>query len=160
MQLELHYDDVHLENWRRKESNADKRMPARKREYKVFSSCSYTHRRKPNQRALLPQRVKNILRSPLDEKDWAKLEELREAIALEIEGARDYCFEPNQIEAVARALEACTSTKYYDEVAEGSFLPRGARVLVELHSRRGKIPTLRTNAAAAVRQFSDTTRRP
>ena len=47
VQLELHYDDVHLEDWRRKESNAEKRMPARKREYKVFSSCSYTHRRSP-----------------------------------------------------------------------------------------------------------------
>ena len=86
--LDLHYDDVHLQNWRKREESARKRMPTRKTDFQVFANVSYTHRRKPNVHVALPNRIKNVLLSVHDEKDWAKLEAVRQAIAREIEGDR------------------------------------------------------------------------
>ena len=135
-------------------------MPTRKSEFKVFANVSYTHRRKPNVHVALPNRIKNVLQSVHDEKDWAKLEAVRQAIAREIEGERDFCFDRREIESIAARIEACTSKSFYDELAgcgcedTCSCLPEGARVLVEPANLRGKIPALRPRAAAAVRELT------
>ena len=67
--LDLHYDNVHLENWRRKEESARKRMQTRKSDFRVFDAVAYMHKRKPNVHVVLPKSIKDILQSPDDEKD-------------------------------------------------------------------------------------------
>ena len=116
-------------------------------------------------RVALPQRVRAILQSPDDEKDWGKLQAVRDAIASEIQGEKEYCFDLVQIEAVAAGIERCTSTKFYDEVAKCECragencrcLPDGARVLVAPSSLRGKIPTIRRKVATAICELTDQT---
>ena len=78
--LELHYDDVHLQKWRAKHANSQKKMPDRKGTHKVFASVAQTYRKKLNQCTELPGSVKAIFRCPEDEPDWRRLEDLRKAI--------------------------------------------------------------------------------
>ena len=121
--LDLWYDELHLKKWRENEENLNKRFQQRKSEFKVFASVAYTHKRKPNVHVALPQRVKDVLLSPYDEKDWDKLEAVRGAIAREIEGEQDFCFDRREIESIASRIAACTSTKFYDELARCSCDP-------------------------------------
>ena len=65
--LELHYDDVHVERWRKKYGDEHKKAPERKGCHKVFSSVADGRRRKLNQSLELPETVKAILRRPEDE---------------------------------------------------------------------------------------------
>ena len=81
--LDLHYDEVHLENWTQIHN---KRPPERKAEYKVFASVAHARRKQLNQRLALPQGVKDILRKPEDEQQWKKLEELRARILMIVQG--------------------------------------------------------------------------
>ena len=75
----LHYDDVIAE-----------RFPERRRKRgSVFASVAYAHRKHLNQKLALPQRVKTILRRPVDEENWDKLSLLAEAVRCEIERVED-----------------------------------------------------------------------
>ena len=121
--LELHYDDVHLQKWRKKHAHDARRAPGRRGAYKVFASVAECHRRKLNQDIELPANVKCILQGPNDETDWAKLEELRLAVCAIVEGELEVFFHnPEEIEGVAAAIEACKSKDHPDEVGEGSSL--------------------------------------
>ena len=62
--LELHYDEVHLQRWRKKHANEAKRAPGRRGAYRIFASVAESHRRKLNQYLELPTRVKCILQGP------------------------------------------------------------------------------------------------
>ena len=73
--LELHYDEVRTADWVR--THATKRVPARESEYKIFHKVAQLQRQRPNQQLSLPASVKNILRKPSDELQWARLEMLR-----------------------------------------------------------------------------------
>ena len=60
-------------------AHATKRVPAWESEYKTFHKVAQLQRQRPNQQLSLPARVKNILRKPSGELQWARLEMLRSA---------------------------------------------------------------------------------
>ena len=124
--LEMHYDTVHFEKWKRKDGKA----PLRKGEHIVLNKVVQAYRSNLCQRLVLPKAVKDILRKPSDENSWLKLEELRKAIALEVEG-EEFVFLATQEEADALASAIETSAGLVDEVGLGSKIPAGARVLVD-----------------------------
>ena len=54
------------------------------------------------------------------------------AIRREIEAERTiYLTSEDEIEEIARAVEKCKSKHFYDEVDEGSRLPKGCRLMIE-----------------------------
>ena len=100
--LELHYDDVHLQRWRAKHADSQKKMPDRMGTHKVFASVAQTYRKKLNQCTELPGSVKAIFRCPEDETDWRRLDDLRRAICRIIEGEREVHFESrDEVEELA-----------------------------------------------------------
>ena len=113
--LNLHYDDVHLKLSKQKQ----RKTQARKSAWKVFERTVTAHRSPLCQRLRLPNSVKTVLQSPLDETDMEKLEQLRVAIINELQGADTVLLESaEQIEAIAAAIESCPEdTKHVDEVA-------------------------------------------
>ena len=123
--LELHYDEVHTADWVR--THATKRVPARESEYKIFHKVAQLQRQRPNQQLSLPASV-NILRKPSDELQWARLEMLRSVVQQELEGERDFVLNQEEIEQLARSIEASRSKQFPDEVAAGSVVPEGSRV--------------------------------
>ena len=125
--LELHYDDVHYEKLKRKDGKA----PLRKGEHTVLNKVAQAYRSKLCQRLALPKSVKDTLRRPKDEDSFEKLEQLRKAIAAEVQGEElVYVATKEEAEGQAIAIESCEST-FVDEVGLGSKLPPGTRVLVD-----------------------------
>ena len=61
--LELHYEDV-----------------AKKKSKKIYGSVAYAQRKSLNQKLVLPQRVKDIMRSSRDEVSPSKMELLLHAV--------------------------------------------------------------------------------
>jgi len=116
--LELHYEDVSAERHKRSKT--------------IFGSVAFAHRKKLNQKLILPTRVKEIMRCPRDEVSIPKLELLINAIRREIEGETTiYLTSEDEVEKIARAIETCKSKLFYDEVDQGSRLPKGSRLMVE-----------------------------
>ena len=124
--LELHYDDVHFTRWKRKDGKA----PLRKGEHTVLNKVAAAYRSKLCQRLVLPKSIKDILHRPTDEDSWAKLEQLRKAIALEVEG-EELFFVATQEEADAVAAAIVNYEPFFDVVGAGCKIPAGARVLVD-----------------------------
>ena len=120
--LELHYDDINS-------AKQAQRSPKDKKG-SVLACAAFAHKKKLNQKLVLPARVKEILRRPQDEVNLGKLEELCVAVRQEIE-AETLVHLPStaEIEALAQAVETCQS-KFGDEVGPGSKIPEGARVVV------------------------------
>ena len=150
--LTLHYDDVHLERWTEREK---KRV--RKGEHTVYKSVAYARRKQLNQRLVLPKPVKDILRAPEDELRWDKLEQLRCCIMQIVEGEVLVDLDPEELEAIAVAVNRSGSTLFADEVGPGSKLPQGARVQVDstrLPAARGS-KELRERRAAVVAAIRD-----
>ena len=149
--LELHYDDVHLEAWRRADAaKTERRAPARKSEHVVFRGCQNVQRRQLNQRLLLPASVKEILRRPADELCWDALERLRAAVVSELLREGELALTPKEAECLAQGLEACSVDTFPDEVGPGCpLLPEGARLALPLPS--GAVAELRAVAAEVVR---------
>lgn len=83
-----------------------------------------------NQRLVLPRRVKEILRKPSDEERWEKLDLLCDAVRAEIERVEDvYLNSEEDIEKLARAVEASRSHKFGNEVGPGfKPIPEGSRL--------------------------------
>ena len=130
--LELHYDDVHFERWKK----------TRQGEYKVFSSVAQAHRKKLNQRLALPRAVKDILQKPQNEDGMDRLERLRAAIMLETEGEEWLLLSQDEMDELATAVEKCPRETFTDEVGEGSSrLPAGARVQVDGAQTRAAVVT-------------------
>ena len=126
--LEIHYDSVHFERWKKRDGKA----PLRRSEYHVFTSTINAHRKKLCQRLALPKDVKSILQVPRHEDDPTKLEELRGVILREIEGEEFLLVDTKaQAEGIARAIEGCPRGAFVDEVGAGCCLPEGCRVLLD-----------------------------
>ena len=116
--LELHYEDV--SNDRHKRSKT------------IFGGVAFAHRKQLNQKLVLSAKVKDIMRCSKDEVSMPKLELLLNAIRQEIEAETTIYFTSEQeVEQIANAIERCKSKQFYDEVAEGSRLPAGARLMIE-----------------------------
>ena len=126
--LEIHYDSVHFERWKKRDGKA----PLRRSEYHVFTSTINAHRKKLCQRLALPKDVRSILQVPRHEDDPTKLEELRGVILREIEGEEFLLVDTKaQAEGIARAIEGCPRGAFVDEVGAGCCLPEGCRVLLD-----------------------------
>jgi hypothetical protein len=148
--LELHYDSVHLEEWRRDDAKAERRAPARKSEHVVFRACQTVQIRKLNQRLQLPGAVREILRRPADEVCWDTLERLRVAVVAELLGEGELEVTQREADALAQGLAECALDAFPDEVGPRcSVLPEGARVLLPLPT--GGLEELRAQAAELVR---------
>ena len=72
-----------LESW--KQSGA-KTKPKLKSDHRVFQSVVAGFRKKLCQRMELPADVKNIMRKPVDESNWTKIEALRNAVIDNLQG--------------------------------------------------------------------------
>ena len=138
--LELHYDEIHTTSWLKRHAGSAAKVPARDGKFKVFQSVATLHRSRLNQQLVLPSEIKRILRKPSDEGCWDKLEELRVAVAAELEGSRDFILNSeDEIERLAQAIESCTS-ELPDQVGKGSTLPEGARVCFDLPASTSELP--------------------
>ena len=117
--LECHYDDVHLQRWRQKHADDQKKAPERKGKHKVFASVVQTNRKRLYEALELPTAVKSILRSPEDETSWAKMKSLRGAICRVVEGEQEVFVESAaEREAIAAAIEAGKPKPFDDEVVQ------------------------------------------
>ncbi len=113
--LELHYDTVC-----RKKGKKD-------REFKVFASAAKAYQRRLNVRLVLPQNIKDVLRSLADEN---RLEPFRQVLKRVIQGAETiYIYSETEAEAIARAVESGPPNEHGVEVGEGSKIPAGAHIL-------------------------------
>ena len=135
--LELHYDDVHFQRWKGKDGKATHRHG----EHMVFTAVALSHRKRLCSRLCLPKSVKDILQKPEHEDDWARLEHLRRAILLIVEGEDWLRLEsPEEASAVACAVDGCTKRTFIDEVGKGRCrLPEGARVQLEGPNTKGEV---------------------
>ena len=126
-QPRLHYDEILAEKHSQK-------TPVRRVVGSVLSYAAYTHRKQLNQKLVLPDSVKEILRCPRDEVSPAKMELLCVAVRREIEGeAVVYLRTDEDIESLAAAVETCCSTDFADEVGKDTAaIPKGARISVEV----------------------------
>ena len=135
-----------------KHANEAKRAPGRRSAYRIFASVAEAHRRKLNQDLELPTRVKCILQGPDDENSWQKLEAVREAVCAAVEGEREvFLHTAEDVEAVAAAIEACTSEDHEDEVGDGSKLLPGTRVMINIANKKKSISGRRKRVAKAIR---------
>ena len=126
--LELHYDDVHYAKWKREDGKAS----SRKSEYTVLNKVARAYRSKLCQRLVLPMSVKDILKRPTDEDAWGKLEQVRKAVAWEVEGEEPvYLASQEEADRLAVAIQSCANTRFFDEVGLGSKLPPGTRIVVD-----------------------------
>ena len=148
----MHYDDLHLIAWYRSSAaKTERRPPARRSEHVVFRACQNVQRRELNQRLRLPASVKEILRSPADESRWEVLERLRVAVVAEVLQEGSMALSQKDAEALARGIEACTSSAFADEVGPGCvLLPAGSRVLLDVWGE-GTVVERRLGLAAAAR---------
>ena len=136
--LELHYEDVNTEKHKRSKT--------------IFGSVAFAHRKKLNQKLILPARVKEIMRGPRDEVSIPKLELLMNAIRQEIEAETIiYLTSETEIEEIARAIETCKSKQFYDEVDQGSRLPKGCRLMIE--AEESTLVKSRTKVADIIRSL-------
>ena len=127
-----------------------------------MNCVAFAHRKKLNQRLVLPDRVKEILRRPQDEVNASKLQELAGAIKSEIEGiACVYFATSSEIEALAVAVEGChTATAeevgpYVPSVTgERQKVPTGACLLIEV-DKTLPLAEQRHRAAELVRSFDE-----
>ena len=103
----------------------------------ILGSVAHAHRKKLNVKLVLPNAVKDILKSPRDEISPAKLELLCAAIRHEVEGQTLVHLHTRlEIECLAKSVENCT-TGCADEVGEidesmARVAPAGARVMVDV----------------------------
>ena len=162
--LEIHYDNVHLIEWRRKHDESLKKMPNRKPQWTVFRSVVDSHRRRPCMRVELPPSIQQILRCPQDELAWDTLEAVRRAIATEIQEEIILFLSSQDVGKLANAIKRSTSRIYPDELTEQfAGLPPGSRALVApsvvLPSKptRAKVEAAREKVVAVVRKLPDNT---
>ena len=102
----------------------------------MLGCVAHAHRKKLNQKLILPSGVKDIFRCPRDETNPAKLELLCTEVRHEVEGhALVHLRTRDMIEFLAKSVEIC-ATGCVDEVGERSepqeqVVPAGARLMVD-----------------------------
>ena len=144
----MHYEDVLAQK------HAE-RVPAKRGS--VISCVAFAHRKQLNQKLVLPDNVKEILRCPRDEASPMKLELLCAAVRREIEGETVvYLKTERDIEMLAAAVERCKSKAFADEVDNGgpSEIPDGARLVVEVDEAL-PVETRRAKVAELVRSLAE-----
>ncbi len=132
--LELHYDDVFNAEWRARDgAKGEKRPPSRNSEFAIFRSCQAMFRRSLNERLRLPSSVKELLRGPLDETCWERLEHLRGVVVALVLGQGEIEVSEQDAEGLAACLLASPGT-LLGEVGLGvrQLLPVGACVMLDL----------------------------
>ena len=140
--LEIHYDHVHLLEWRRKHDESLKKMPKRKSEWAVFRSVVDSHRRKPCMRVELSSSILQVLRCPTDELIWEKLEAVRGAVAAELQDETVRFLTVDELSKLAKALEGSASRILPDQLTEAFMgLPAGSRAVVAPHVALPEKPT-------------------
>ncbi len=119
---------MHYSKWRRNQvANA-----SRKSEYKIHNAVAQAHRNQLYTTLALPLGLRDILRSPADEADFAKLEEVRLVMIETVQGKESFHIENADMAAdIAKAIVNCPRQKFFDEVGPGSALPDGCRVIFE-----------------------------
>ena len=136
----LHYEALAIEKYGR---NAPRARTS------ILGCVAHAHRKKLNQKLVLPDSVKDILRCPRDETNPAKLELLCNAVRNEVEGQTLIHLRTEEmIECLAKSVENCT-TGCADEVGEidkAMQVPPGARVMVDAP---GHLPLDARRAAVA-----------
>ena len=128
----------------------------------VINCVAFAHRKKLNQKLVLPDRVKEILRRPQDEVKKSKLQELAAAVRQEIEAVTCvYLVTSSEIEDLAVAVERC-ETESADEVGpydpevpkERQKIPIGARLMIKVDMTL-PLKERRLKAAELVRSFDE-----
>ena len=122
--LEIHYDDLHFEKYLRKtqEQNGRERKERKKREsdFKVFKSIVLAFKRKLCQRIELPEEIKDLLRSPKDELNWATLERLRASTLLVVQGVRRSTLDTEEERRdLAAAISSATDETHWNIIGSG-----------------------------------------
>ena len=146
--LELHYDDVHLREYKKKNTRASAK-------HVLYRSVAAIHRNKLNIQLALPPSIAAILKKPEDEDDWHKLSSLRREILRIVEGETEISLTPAESLVLSKAIREHTSMKHPNEVGPGSKLPPGCRVLVDCADHRHggnavKVQRIRKRVANAV----------
>ena len=128
----------------------------------VINCVAFAHRKKLNQKLVLPDRVKEILRRPQDEVNATKLQLLAAAVRQEIEAVTCvYLATSTEIEDLAVAVERC-ETESADEVGpydpevpkERQKIPLGARLIIKVDMTL-PLKERRLKAAELVRSFDE-----
>ena len=157
--LSLHYDAVHLKNWKAKQKNVEKKAPERKGdEYKVFRTVIETHRQRLNIRLELPPSVCRIFQKPEDEASWPNLETFRCVICSLLEAETEIAFDAEELTSLAISIEKSGSLVYPDEVGAGSKLKEGSRVILacspESTASLADVLEVRRQVLGAIREVS------
>ncbi|MDP6676206.1 MAG: hypothetical protein QGI29_01445, partial [Pirellulales bacterium] len=160
--LEMHYDSIYEE----KSIAAERPLKKQKRdsEYKLIGNAANTIRRGLNQQIRLPNEVRHVLCEPGDEQSWDKLEQLRRVVAMAaVDEDVVAIMEADEAEMLAKAIEACDSNRFADEVGEypeqtggaqrvARLIPPRSRVLLDITIPRNR-KAGRTKVAAAIRKL-------
>ena len=148
----MHYDEVAAEKHTKKSGTQGRGN--------VLNCVAFAHRKKLNQKLVLPNRVKEILRRPQDELIPAKLELLSNAVRQELEAETCvYLATSDEIEALASAVEGC-KTECPDEVGpyasnvteDRQKIHVGARLIIGV-DKKLPLAEQRIKAAELVRSF-------
>lgn len=154
--LEIHYDDVHLRAWCARKVGTAGKAPSRATEFRVFRNVALMHKCKLNQQLILPASVKKLFQRVTDETNWDKIEQLRTIISSDMQGEVTQSIQTiSDRELLANAIEACTSTRFPDQLAAGGPWPAHARVLLQLPAalQQAEISEQRIRVAALIRQL-------
>ncbi len=101
----MHYDEVAAERH-------TKKMTAARGLGNAINCIASDHRKKLNQKLVLPDRVKEFLRRPQDEVNKNKLQDLARAVRQEIEAETCvYLATGDEIDALAIAVENCNTER-------------------------------------------------
>ena len=76
---------------------------------------------------------------------------LRSVVQQELEGERDFVLNQEEIEQLARSIEASRSKQFPDEVGAGSVVPEGSRVCLGQDVAASRVTARRRQVASAVR---------
>ena len=130
--LEIHYDDLHYEKYLKKAQvqNGGTRNNRKKRksEFKVFKSVVMNFKRRLCQRIELPDEVKELLKSPENENNWAVLEELRAVILIFVQGLRRSTLDTaEERRDLTAAISCATDPNHWNVVGPGvDWIPPGS----------------------------------
>ncbi len=95
----------------------------------MYASASKAYQRRLNVRLVLPQSVKDVLRSPADE---PRLERFRTVLRQVIQGADTFFIQcKDEANAIANAVENGPLNKHGVELGEGSKIPAGAQIICD-----------------------------
>ena len=170
--LDRHYDDVFVTEWlaRRAKDSEAVVVPRRPRAHRLEGRVLEAWSEKRYEVFRLPDAVRELLRRPSDENDWAKAVSLRDIVLDLADGVQEIrCSTSEALEAVRAALtkpmgeeaQSAQSLRCSVEVAE-HFLPAGTRVLTDATTARAPV-ALRTQKpswrAAPLSPFGEALRR-